>query len=319
MDNKPKTTPKDFFLHVGAIAGLYWSAGALIALLYQLIDYAFPDKLASYGDPYSAGIKFAIASLLVIFPIFLWIGSRLQKEFDVSPEKRELPIRKWLVYLTLFIVSIVIIVDLITLINTFLGGEITMRFALKALATFVVAGLIFGYFLSDIRRPENSSKRLKIFGLVAAILVATAIIFGFVVMGSPSTQRKIRFDSVRVGHLQSIQSQIIEFWRLKQALPQDSSELNDPLLGFKVPVDPRTDTAYAYRKVDTDSFELCADFELPTPDVEYRGSYRGDYSISYPAYPGVFEDESWKHDVGKTCFTRDIDPDKIPPYEKPFR
>ena len=52
---------------------LYWSAGALIALLFRIIDTVFKDRLDYYLDPYSSGIRFALASLIVVFPLSLFL------------------------------------------------------------------------------------------------------------------------------------------------------------------------------------------------------------------------------------------------------
>ena len=74
MENKSKTTPADFFLHLGVIVTLYASIISLISLLFLTVNYAFPDLLHiyySYQDPYSSGLKAAVAILIVIFPIFL--------------------------------------------------------------------------------------------------------------------------------------------------------------------------------------------------------------------------------------------------------
>src|SRR4029077_5474016 len=60
--NHPKVTPKDFFLWAGAMIALYSSVFAFIALLFQYINYAYPDPLAySYVDPFSGGIRIAMA------------------------------------------------------------------------------------------------------------------------------------------------------------------------------------------------------------------------------------------------------------------
>lgn len=316
MQENLKTTPKDFFFQIGSIIGLYVSAGSLIALLYQLIDYAFPDNLAYYGDPYSAGIKFAIASLIVIFPLYLYLGRTLQKDFSLNPEKRNLAIRKWLVYFTLFVATIVIVGDLIALINTFLGGEITTRFILKVLAVFVVAGLVFGYYLSDIRRPENTARNIKIFGAGASLLVIASIVLGFVVMGSPTTQRKLRFDSMRVSHLEQIQWQTINYWQNKGKLPETLKDLEDPISGFVAPVDPMTEKPYEYKVLDKEKFELCATFELPTPDLKGRGP-TGSRDVYYS--DGIVSGDNWKHEAGEQCFERTIDKDLYPIDKVPVR
>src|SRR5438132_4874360 len=41
---------------------------------------------------------------------------------------------KWLIYLTLFVAALIIIGDLVSLIYNFLGGDVTIKFVLKALS-----------------------------------------------------------------------------------------------------------------------------------------------------------------------------------------
>jgi len=315
--NTPATSAvKDFFMEIGSIIGLYVSAGSLVALLYGLINYTFPDKLAYYADPYSGSIKFAIASLVVIFPIYLLLGYIIQKGFRTNPENRNSPIRKFLVYLTLFVASVIIIGDLVALINTFLGGEITTRFLLKALTVFVVAGLIFGYYLRDLKRPDGSLKNMKMFATLAGILVLASIVLGFSVMGSPMRQRALRFDADRVSDLQTIQWQVVNYWQSKGVLPKELSELEDTISGYMVPLDPRTDVAYVYKVLDKKKFELCATFEEPTQDLKGRGEYGRDVVYSDYGIIGGPEMENWKHDIGETCFERDIDEDLYPIRDK---
>ena len=70
---KTKMTPKDFFVQLGIFASLYISLGSLVGLLYEIIDHIFPDLNAyGYNDPYSSGMRFAIASLIIIFPAFIF-------------------------------------------------------------------------------------------------------------------------------------------------------------------------------------------------------------------------------------------------------
>lgn len=295
--------------------GLYVSAGSLIALLHQLIDYAFPDALqySYYVDPYSSGIKFAIASLLVIFPLYILLGYILQKDFRANSEKRNLPIRKWLVYFTLFVAALIIVGDLIAIINTFLGGEITTRFTLKALSVFVVAGLVFGYYIRDIKRPETAQQNLKMFASLASVVVLASIIGGFVVMGSPTTQRNIRLDQMRVNNLQEIESTVIyQYWQMKSKLPDTLADL-EAIINYTSPVDPETKQPYVYEKVGDQSFKLCANFKM-----ESRENNLGGADIAYPSRPYGAPD-NWNHPAGYYCFERTIDPELYPPFEKPVR
>ena len=43
--DKPKVTPKDFFLWAGAMLSLYVSVFSLLSLIFSYIDRAFPDAL----------------------------------------------------------------------------------------------------------------------------------------------------------------------------------------------------------------------------------------------------------------------------------
>jgi len=156
---KPRTSPKDFFINLLSMASLYMSAGSFVVLIFQYINIFFPDVLeARYGDPLETaytGIRFAISTLIVSFPVYVTSLRFMNKEYKVLPEKRNLRIRKWLVYFTLFAAALIIMGDLIALVNTFLSGEITMRFVLKVLTILVVTGAIFGYYLRDMRKYKT--------------------------------------------------------------------------------------------------------------------------------------------------------------------
>src|SRR3989344_1590393 len=68
--DKPKVTPKDFFLWVGAMVALYVSVFSLVSLLFDYINYAYPDVLNTYIDPYSSSMRYEIASLIVLINSF---------------------------------------------------------------------------------------------------------------------------------------------------------------------------------------------------------------------------------------------------------
>jgi hypothetical protein len=301
---KVRTTPKDFFLHLGIIVALYVSAVSLINLLFGIVDILHPDALSYYYDPYSTAIRWSIASLVIFFPVYIFLGWLFNRELVVNPEKKSVGIRRWLTYFTLFITGLTIVIDLVVLLNSFLGGEISTRFVLKVLAVLVVAAFIFFYYILDLRRGAGS-RIFKGFAIGAIVLVLASLIGGFSVMGSPQTQRQIRFDNERESSLQSIQWQIINYWQQKQALPATLADLNDALSGYAVPTDPQTKASYEYAVVSKTSFKLCANFAQP--------SMKGMNSQSYPVYPELGpENTNWQHEAGKACFTRTIDPDKYP-------
>lgn len=303
-------TPRDFFIHIGAMLALYVSVFSLLALLFQVINIAYPDPINYYMDPYSSGIRWAIASIFIVFPVYLVLSWLISKDFRINPDKRNLGVRRWLVYLTLFFAGITIATDLIVLINSFLGGEITSRFVLKVLSILILVGLVFAYYLLDLKTKRVKIAKLpKTFGIIAIVIVLASLVAGFGVMGSPITQRQIRYDQQKISDLQGIQWQVINYWQQKGALPNDLSELSDPISSYMVPPDPQGGS-YEYRKVGTLSFELCAEFNRSSKDDIKNRSISRPY-ITEPYFYGV-DSGGWEHEQGKKCFERTIDPDFYP-------
>src|SRR5580693_1683640 len=110
---RAKSGPKDVFLYVLSIITLYAFAAALIDILFNFINVAFPEGA---GDPYAAqsilaSVRFDISVLIIVFPAYLIVNWLIRKSYIAAPEKRQLRVRKWLIYLTLFIASLVLIVD----------------------------------------------------------------------------------------------------------------------------------------------------------------------------------------------------------------
>lgn len=313
-DLKLKTTPKDFFLWVGAVISLYISAVSLLVLLFEYIDILFVNSLVNSQDLYSGTIRFSIASLIVIFPLYLYLTSVINKDIRANPQKREIGVRRWLIFLTLFVSGITIIVDLIVLINKFLGGEeLTYGFILKVLSIFIIIGGVFLYYFYDIHNKwENSKSASKIICLVVSTIVLSAIVGGFLIMGSPQTQRLIRFDQGKTRDLSRIQWQIVDFYRQKDRLPKTLKEIEDPLTGIILPKDSQTGKEYKYILKDNLKFDICANF-----NKESRGYGKIQISsVALKNYSGYGSDKNWIHSEGETCFERTIDPDKFPVINK---
>lgn len=305
-----KNIPRDLFLHLLAIVTLYWSAVSFVTLLWQYINYFFPDVLQNfYYNSLSGPMRFAIASLIIVFPVFILVSWWLNKIYSKEYAVRESKIRKWLIYLTLFIASLVIMGDLITIINFLLNGEITARFILKALSVVLVAGLVFGYYLDDVRK-EKPTALAKPFAWLTGALVLIGVVGAFFIVGSPTTARLMQFDQQKIQDLQNIQSQIVNYWQRKEALPNSLQDLNDPISSFRVPVDAQTNQPYEYnvKNASNLSFELCATF-----NKEGRDMYS---QIRAKALPSGLEDD-WQHGEGRICFEKTIDKQLYPPLNKP--
>jgi hypothetical protein len=300
--NLVKGSPRDVFMYLLVILMLYAAVIELLILAFDYIDLLLPDALErniySYDRPHDS-IRFAIATLCVVFPVYLWGSRFLNRDMAANPEKREARVRRWMIYLTLFLAGLIIVCDLVSLIYKFLGGDLTARFVLKVASILIVAGVIFRYYLLELHRdPSESSPVMRAIALAATTIVAALVIIGFVVAGSPGRSRLERFDGQRVTDLGRLQGEIVAYRGKKQQLPASLDQLNDAISGFTSPRDPATNSPYEYRVTGPLSFELCANFSLAR-ESEEQPTWQPPYGIA---------NSNWKHGAGHVCFARSIDP-----------
>lgn len=327
-----KLSPKFFFLSLGVLVSLIATVTSFLNLVFQTLDKKFPDALNSvyqYGyDTYSfEAARAALATLIIVFPAYLILSYFWRKVVKKGLSHVDEIVRKWMLYLILFLSSIVIVVDLVTLVRYFVSGEITDRFIYKVLITLFVALFVGVYYVFDLQGKNkilgvniNLSAPIK-----STLIVIVLIVWSFSVIGSPSEQRAWRLDERRVQDLQSIQWQVISYWQQKEALPTALKDLSNPISGFMNPVDPEFEKGlvYEYRKTADMTFELCATFTADMPQGWHEG-YGGSRPMlggvymedSVSPYPGGGLNESWDHKIGRTCFSRTIDPDMYPPFDK---
>ena len=302
-----ESTPKDVFLHFLNIITFFISVIGFITLYIQYISALFPDPLNFYYTGIANAVRLSTSILVIAVPVYLLTSWLLGKDLAKLPKKRDLRLRKGLIYLTLFISAITMIIDLIMFVYNFLSGELTTQFFLKILVVLLVATAVFGYYVWDLRRKSIKSKTPKILAWVLALVVLGSVIAGFFIIGLPSEQRDRRFDERRINDLQMTQSQIVNYWMQKEALPESLNDLEDSISGFLMPKDPQTELSYEYNVIDPLSFELCATFKTSSED--FSSSYRGSPYFYIESYPkGVFQ-QNWDHAAETTCFERVIDPD----------
>jgi Domain of unknown function (DUF5671) len=315
MDNKPKTTAKDFFLYLAIAIGLYVSVVSFLTLVFAIIDKVLP-LAGEYATGPDGTIRMSVAALIIFFPTFFYLTWLVFKDLQIHPEKREIWVRRWMIFFTLFVAGLTMAIDLATLIYRFLGAEdLTLRFFLKIFFVFSAAITIFFFYLYSLKRSIFEYKKSMNIRLafISAIVVGS-IAYGIMLIGSPAQQRKEILDAQRINDLASIQSQIVYTqWENKGTVPDSLSALNDPISGFTVPTDPETKAPYEYTKLSKNSFELCATFET------VASTSTAETNVPVPAlYPDSTTNENWQHGIGNVCFTRTIDPSlyKVSPATK---
>ena len=266
---------------------------ALITLLYQVINFFFPDRLLvgyGYSDVSTSAIHYAIAALIVGFPLYLVTVRMWFRRYREDEAKVESKLTKWLTYLVLLASAVTIVGDLVTALFYFLQGEITARFFLKALTILVVFSMIFGFYYLErkkIQYKNNISRStFNMFGYAVTALVLFGIVVGFVAGGSPATERKRGFDEARAQDLSALAGCIASYGYDTRTLPStlDALKENTQYSYCSDRKDPETAIPYTYRvlppvgkstTVTQGTFELCANFslELNTLSTTQKNSY----------------------------------------------
>jgi len=299
-DQIQKTYPRDVFMHLLNTITLYISVFSFLNLVFDYINFAFPDKLNPYYDPGSS-IRWTLSLFIIIFAVFVWTSRFIERDVVGNPAKNELKVRRWLIYLTVFLAALLLIGDLVALIYNFMNGDLTAPFILKVLSVLVLGGVVFWYYLYDLKKtPGEFSPKAKIVAWGSIIAALAVIVYGFYIAGSPFKQRLVRFDNQRVSDLQTIQSQTVYYWQQKNKLPQSLSDLVDSISGFTPPSDPDTNQPYEYKTTGNLSFELCASFALSSDEAKTSAQ-------RYAAPVGI--KDNWEHSAGHICFSRSIDPE----------
>lgn len=274
---------RDAFLYLCAFAALYACAIACVSLLFDAINHALPDAAFAENARMQAyelkGTRWSIATLLVAFPIFVWLSRVLLRELSVQHEKSWSAVRRWLTYLTLFVAAIALVSDVVTLVHYLLEGELSLRFLLKVAVVCVVAGLTFSYYLATVRMPAvvlSTSRMHRKIGIAATVIAAGALVWGAFLVGSPNSERLRKLDERRIEDLAAIENAIERHC----VGPSSSWEDGRPTIVSQLPatlddlaalaadhrpsvVDPARNVPYEYRVIDPSTYELCATFDLP--------------------------------------------------------
>lgn len=158
---RPRTevSARDAFVYVVTFGALYLSAYHFGNLLFQFVDLAFPSELGDLPTTAYRNIRWALAALIIAFPVYLYLSYRTARALTADPPRRTSAVRRWLIYLTLTLAAFVVIGDLISLVYSLLSGELTARFVLKSAVVGLIAGAIYGYYFWAVRSDDAALGR----------------------------------------------------------------------------------------------------------------------------------------------------------------
>lgn len=147
---------RDAFLYLLNFITLGFWTVALGQIFYAIIAHRFPDVTNPYdGDllPLRDAISGQLATVIVAFPLFLFVHSLIARELNKRRDLYYSGIRRWLTYLALVLAALTVLADAIWFVTSLLRGELTVRFILDSLVLLVLGGGVFAYYLSTINPP----------------------------------------------------------------------------------------------------------------------------------------------------------------------
>ncbi|SFK46697.1 DUF5671 domain-containing protein [Methylocapsa palsarum] len=150
---KPHLSARETFIHLVLFVSLYTCLWAIVSIIFSFIDRSLPDPLHA-GEGFAETIRNEISTLIVFFPLFV-LMFRYAERNRADPARRDSKVRRWIIFLTLFVAAIIFAGDLVALVQSVLGGALTSRFFFKSLTIAIVAGGLFAFFLHDVRQDEQ--------------------------------------------------------------------------------------------------------------------------------------------------------------------
>ena len=298
------TRPREAFLYVVMFMALFVSAFNLGVVLFALVDLALPDPAGAPPEVIRELLRLSVSALVVASPVFACVTRIVRRGVEAQPSARTSRIRLQLTYLTLFVASCVLVGAVTALLHSFLGGELTARFVLKALTVTAIAGGAFSYYLRDLREAERdprdtpAPRRRDPLPAIAAATVAVAVVSGLAALGSPAGQRRERLDARRAQDLEVIARAMDRYEATHERLPATLDELQR---GSDIQVaitDPVTLEPYGYETAEGTAYELCAVFESTTTNAERELRRERPFS---------------RHEAGRHCFQLRAERNRLDP------
>lgn len=294
-----RTSGRDVFFYLLSFFTLAISATSLGGIAFGIINRYFSDEVLAQSFT-AEQLQWSLAWFIVTAPVFFFVSRRLVR--DVPTSGVQVPsIRRVLTYLALFLASAVVIGDIASLVYRFVSGTVTSRFSLKVFVILVIGGWILWYYWVNVRTGERGVDLPKWWhrthAYTLAAVAAIAVIFGFILSGTPAEQRSNVRDEQRVGQLQAMYQDVQRYYEFEKKLPSTAEIVT--LYEKGLPQDPASGVPYEYIAGDGLAFNLCATFEGPSPDIVDPRSPKP----LWDPYSG-----NWSHPAGRHCFDLQVRP-----------
>ena len=293
MTQEKHSAAKYTFYYLLALIALLFTAIGIGQIVFQIINICIPETTFSYYAIASQAIlRFGISSIIVTSPIFYFLTRRINKDLEKKVLDKDSGIRKWLTYVIIFISSCIAIGFFISILHSFLSGEITTQFIFKALTAIILSAIAFSYYFYDIKRVKLvRDRKIKIFGILFVLIILGSLVAGLYFVDSPIIARQIKEDSERVNNLNTIHYSIEDYYYENKILINSLDNLENRVL-IEETKDPVTNEVYEYNKISKKSYEICATFNFSNKEESRKGSY--------------YIDPQWLHEEGHQCFEKKI-------------
>jgi hypothetical protein len=275
--------PKYAFYYFLSLISLIFLAVSSALIIFEIIDRSVIDALSNNFTNQNT-LRFGISAILISAPIFFLSVNLINKGLRRGEIEKDSSLRNWLTYFILFVSAVIILGSLIGIINSFLSGEITLKFVLQMITVVVISALVFSFYLYDIKREDVSGedRTIKIFFISTLSLVLAIFISSWFFVESPKVARDRKADNQMMQNISIIESYVNDYYEENETLPENLENLDSVRYAESV-------EGVEYNRLGGKEFELCADFKTD--------SYESQRSINY--YPGS---SSRAYVKGWNCF-----------------
>lgn len=299
------------FLYLLSLIALIFLGISVGIIAFGIIDQSIFDPLSRSYYRNNDSFRFAISAILISAPVYFLSLRQIIKGLKKKEIEYDSQIRKWLTYLIILISSVIILGVFIAIINSFLSGDLSTKFALKSITVFIISALIFSYYFYDIkevgkeREEKEENKKTKkgkdktktLFFILALIIILSAFVASWFYIESPRETRMRKIDNMTVSNINNLENLVNNYYQENEELPKQLDDLEDLNYYDKdVFINPETRKEIEYNVLSNSEFELCTEFMLASDkdingnEIEVRNNYN----------------DRVKHDKGYDCIEGEL-------------